>query len=132
MDAMDAMESVLLGTSELMANNWTSESATSPVAEDIRLPYTLRIIATVTVSFLLIIGALGNSLVPLVVLRTKDLRNSTNLFLINLSIADLLVLVTCAPTVLVELHSRPEVWDLGEFMCKYPRLLEMSYIVHVD
>jgi hypothetical protein len=58
-------------------------------------------------------------LVPLVVCRTKDLCNSTNLFLINLSVADLLVIIVCMPTVLIELHSQPEVWILGEGMCEY-------------
>ncbi|KAH9418162.1 hypothetical protein DERP_010715 [Dermatophagoides pteronyssinus] len=68
------------------------------------LPYSLRI--------------LGNLLVPLVVCRQREQlsNNSTNIFLINLSIADLLVLVVCTPTVLIELHSNPEIWMLGEFM----------------
>lgn len=100
---------------ELFDNSTSSEV----VLGEIRYPLSLRLVATITCLFLLIIGSLGNSLVPLVVLRTKDLRNSTNLFLINLSIADLFVLITCAPTVLVELHSRPEVWYMGVFLCEY-------------
>lgn len=56
--------------------------------------------------------------VPIVILKTKDMRNSTNIFLTNLSIADLLVLLVCTPTVLVEVNSPPEVWVLGEEMCK--------------
>lgn len=57
--------------------------------------------------------------VPIVIMKTKDMRNSTNIFLINLSIADLLVLLVCTPTVLVEVNSRPETWVLGHEMCKY-------------
>lgn len=38
--------------------------------------------------------------VPIVILKTKDMRNSTNIFLINLSVADLLVLLICTPTAL--------------------------------
>lgn len=56
--------------------------------------------------------------VPLVVLRGKDMRNSTNIFLVNLSAADLCVLVICAPTVLVEVNAGPQVWPLGEHMCE--------------
>lgn len=52
-------------------------------------------------------------------MKTKDMRNSTNIFLTNLSIADLLVLLICTPTVLVEVNTRPETWVLGEEMCKY-------------
>lgn len=62
--------------------------------------------------------------VPIVILKTKDMRNSTNIFLTNLSIADLLVLLVCTPTVLVEVNSPPEVWVLGEEMCKYPCFLK--------
>lgn len=47
------------------------------------------------------------------------MRNSTNIFLTNLSIADLLVLLVCTPTVLVEVNTRPETWVLGHEMCKY-------------
>lgn len=56
--------------------------------------------------------------IPIVIVRTKDMRNSTNIFLTNLSIADLLVLLICTPTVLVELNTRPETWILGHEMCK--------------
>lgn len=52
-------------------------------------------------------------------MKTKDMRNSTNIFLTNLSIADLLVLLVCTPTVLVEVNSRPETWVLGQEMCKF-------------
>ena len=52
-------------------------------------------------------------------MKTKDMRNSTNIFLTNLSIADLLVLLICTPTVLVEVNSKPETWVLGQEMCKF-------------
>lgn len=58
------------------------------------------------------------SQVPIVILKTKDMRNSTNIFLTNLSIADLLVLLVCTPTVLVEVNSKPETWVMGSMMCK--------------
>lgn len=85
----------------------------------LRLPLYLRCTATTICVILLIIGFAGNMLVPYVVLKTKDLRNSTNIFLINLSISDILVLMISTPTVLIELHSQPEVWLLGSFVCKY-------------
>lgn len=82
-------------------------------------PLELRTTATVVCAFVMAFGIAGNILVPFVVCRTKDLCNSTNLFLINLSVADLLVIIVCMPTVLIELHSQPEVWKLGEGMCEY-------------
>ncbi|XP_049961775.1 uncharacterized protein LOC126481859 [Schistocerca serialis cubense] len=72
------------------------------------------------------IGVAGNAMVPAVILRSRDMRNSTNIFLVNLSVADLLVLLVCTPTVLVEVHSRPEVWLLGETMCKAVPFVELT------
>lgn len=83
------------------------------------LPLKLRTAATIVCALVLTLGISGNILVPFVVCRTKELCNSTNLFLINLSIADLLVIIVCMPTVLIELHSKPEVWILGPEMCKF-------------
>lgn len=81
-------------------------------------PY-IRNTATVIFIIILIFGTIGNILVSVIIIRSKDLRNTTNYFLINLSIADLLVIIVCMPTVLIELHSQPEIWLLGEFMCKF-------------
>uniref|UniRef100_A0A1B0C006 G-protein coupled receptors family 1 profile domain-containing protein n=1 Tax=Glossina palpalis gambiensis TaxID=67801 RepID=A0A1B0C006_9MUSC len=67
---------------------------------------------------ILLLGVIGNVMVPVVIIRTKDMRNSTNIFLTNLSIADLLVLLVCTPTVLVELNTKPETWALGPEMSK--------------
>ncbi|GIY42031.1 g_PROTEIN_RECEP_F1_2 domain-containing protein [Caerostris extrusa] len=83
------------------------------------LPAYIRIAATAVCAVILTLGTAGNVLVATVVWRTKELRNSTNLFLINLSMADLVVLLVCVPPVLVELHSMPEQWMLGEGMCEY-------------
>ena len=46
------------------------------------------------------------------------MRTATNMFLANLSVADLLVLLICMPSALLELHSR-DAWHLGAAMCKY-------------
>lgn len=91
-----------------------------PFSATLLYPYKLRITATIVCVIVLLCGVSGNILVPFVVCRTRELcTNSTNVFLINLSIADLLVLVVCMPTVMIELHSKPEVWTLGEVMCKF-------------
>ena len=58
---------------------------------------------TVAYSFVFIIGLLGNLLVTLAVLKGDgEMRQSvTNIFLVNLAIADLLVIVTCLPFTLI-------------------------------
>jgi hypothetical protein len=73
---------------------------------------------TVACSIILVVGLVGNCLVPVVIWNNRDLRNSTNLFLLNLSLADILVLCVSMPTVLVEIHTGPEIWILGQIMCK--------------
>lgn len=99
-------------------NQSDSDPEQQSLRADPQFPLYMRALATLACLVILAVGVCGNLLVPLVVVKTKYLRNSTNLFLINLSIADLLVLIVCMPTVLIELHSRPETWPLGEPMCK--------------
>lgn len=96
----------------------------------LELPPYIRIAATTVCAVILTLGTAGNVLVATVVWRTKELRNSTNLFLINLSVADLLVLLLCVPPVLVELQSVPEIWLLGEGMCEYFFPILISFIVY--
>lgn len=74
---------------------------------------------TFLLGFLLLAGVGGNALVVAVVSRTRDLRSSTNLLLVNLAGADILVLLVPLPTALTELHSKPETWILGEALCEY-------------
>lgn len=66
---------------------------------------------------------------PIVIVKTKDMRNSTNIFLTNLSIADLLVLLVCTPTVLVEVNTRPETWVLGHEMCRLRSIYHFVSII---
>lgn len=104
-----------LGSSFL--NNTLADLYDDDVTE--MFPVYMRATVTLFCVLVLVIGVCGNLLVPLVVWSNRDMRNSTNIFLVNLSIADLLILVTCVPTVLIEIHSRPEVWVIGEAMCKF-------------
>ncbi|KAF4532887.1 hypothetical protein B566_EDAN001491 [Ephemera danica] len=79
-------------------------------------PSYIRTTSMVFCIVILGIGVVGNVMVPIVILKSKDMRNSTNIFLMNLSVADLMVLLVCTPTVLVEVNSPPEVWVLGKEM----------------
>uniref|UniRef100_T1IW50 G-protein coupled receptors family 1 profile domain-containing protein n=1 Tax=Strigamia maritima TaxID=126957 RepID=T1IW50_STRMM len=93
----------------------------------LELPHYIRINATFFCGLVFFVGVFGNLLIPLVIWRNKDMRNSTNLFLVNLSVADLFVLLVCMPTVIVEIHSaKPESWILGEGMCKAVPFLELT------
>ena len=83
------------------------------------LPPYIVPVATALCALVLVVGVLGNTLVPLVVLRNKDMQSSTNFFLLNISFADLLVILVCLPTAIVELNSKPDVWVMGLIMCEY-------------
>lgn len=85
----------------------------------LEFPLYLKIWVTLTSSIIFVIGVGGNTLVPIIVWKNKQMRHSTNIFLINLALADCLILLICLPTALVELYSIPNTWNLGAFLCKY-------------
>lgn len=119
------------GSSSIMLMNQSgtglSMDANDSMAEPY-FPYYIRTTSTLLCGIILFIGIVGNVLVPIVVWRNKELRSSTNIFLVNLSVADLLILLVCMPPVLIELHSKPEVWVLGATMCKFHSLFFYTFI----
>ncbi|XP_071533487.1 growth hormone secretagogue receptor type 1-like [Panulirus ornatus] len=94
-------------------------------------PEYIRVVSTVFCCLVFVVGVVGNMLVPVVILKDRDMRNSTNYFLMNLSVADLLVLLICLPPTLVELNSSPDVWVMGDTMCKIVPYVETS-VVHAS
>lgn len=64
----------------------------------------LPVAAVFTISYLLIflVCMLGNGVVCFIVMRSKNMRTVTNLFILNLAISDLLVGIFCMPTTLVD------------------------------
>lgn len=65
---------------------------------------------------LFIVGLIGNFLVCYAVIKNSQMRTVTNLFIMNLAIADLMVILICLPpTLLVDVS---ETWFFGEVMCK--------------
>ncbi|WAR21614.1 SIFAR-like protein [Mya arenaria] len=65
-----------------------------------------------------LVGTVGNILVIMVVIKVRDMRTPLNVFLLNLSLADVLVLVVCQPAALLEFFGKDR-WFLGEIMCKF-------------
>lgn len=97
--------------------------------DDLSFPGYIRTTCMVVCVIILGVGVVGNMMVPIVILKSKDMRNSTNIFLMNLSIADLMVLLICTPTVFVEVNSKPETWVLGEELCEYHSTLSLTPVV---
>lgn len=57
---------------------------------------------TVSYLFIFLVCMVGNGVVCFIVLRIKNMRTVTNLFILNLAISDLLVGIFCMPTTLVD------------------------------
>ncbi|XP_058831451.1 orexin receptor type 2-like isoform X2 [Topomyia yanbarensis] len=72
------------------------------------------LIASHTVVF--IIGLVGNALVCIAVYTNHTMRTVTNIFIVNLAVADFFVILCCLPPTVV--WDVTETWFLGQAMCK--------------
>ena len=81
-----------------------------------RLEAVIKIAVPLSFSFIVLLAIIGNSLVILVVACNKQMRNTTNLLIINLAFADLFFVVICAPCTAITYTTTQ--WPLGVFLCK--------------
>lgn len=73
-----------------------------------------------------IVGLVGNALVCVAVYRNHTMRTVTNYFIVNLAVADFLVILMCLPpTVIWDVTST---WFFGVALCKIVLYLQVSYI----
>lgn len=75
-------------------------------------------------SIVFVIGLIGNALVCMAVYRNHSMRTVTNYFIVNLAVADLLVLLICLPPSV--LWDVTETWFLGLKLCKAVPYLQVS------
>jgi hypothetical protein len=81
-------------------------------------PITLySIIFSAIFAFIFLFGIFTNLLVIGVFILRSEFRQYTNFFFINLSIADILVLLFCIPITITDLYS-PDQWHYGQFYCQ--------------
>jgi len=99
---------------------YNSNEADLPIllSDRMELQLYLRVTCLICLSLIFVVGTIGNVMVMMVISCARDMRTSTNIFLVNLSIADLLVVVICTPTALIEVTHHPERWILGFYLCK--------------
>ena len=92
------------------------------------IPGSERIIVPVVFALVVALGLVGNILVIAVVVKNRDqYRNTTNIFILNLAIADILFLVFCVPFHAVIYTARN--WYFGDFMCKFVHLVQYSSMI---
>uniref|UniRef100_A0A3B5MJU1 Neuropeptide FF receptor 2 n=1 Tax=Xiphophorus couchianus TaxID=32473 RepID=A0A3B5MJU1_9TELE len=77
-----------------------------------------------TVSYLLIFAVcmVGNGVLCFIVLRSRNMRTVTNLFILNLAISDLLVGIFCMPTTLLD--NIITGWPFGSIVCKLSGMVQ--------
>ncbi|KAH9490375.1 hypothetical protein Btru_033753 [Bulinus truncatus] len=98
-------------------NSSESRNGTNLPQEGIRLEHQIPLYVII---FLL--SVVGNILVIVTVVQNKKMRSVTNVFLLNLSVSDLLLAVFCMPFTLVPLLLKNFIF--GEFMCVAIRYLQ--------
>jgi len=64
----------------------------------------------------------GNALVCIVIIKKRDMRTVTNLFLLNMALSDILSTVFAIPSLLA-IEISPQYWPLGDFMCRATRVI---------
>ncbi|KAM8885193.1 neuropeptide FF receptor 2-like isoform 2-T2 [Spinachia spinachia] len=76
------------------------------------------------VSYMLIflVCMVGNGVVCFIVLRSKNMRTVTNLFILNLAVSDLLVGIFCMPTTLLD--NIITGWPFGSLVCKMSGMVQ--------
>ncbi|XP_067848379.1 motilin receptor-like [Heptranchias perlo] len=80
-------------------------------------PVPILIPVTIVCIALFIIGVTGNTLTILIIRRCKDMKTTTNLYLSNMAVSDLLIFF-CLPFDLYRLWKfKP--WLFGNFLCKF-------------
>lgn len=69
-------------------------------------------------AMIIFFSLVGNTLIIVVVLRHKQMRTTTNFYIVNLAVADILVTVFCTWVHLVN-NLNNNNWVLGSFFCKF-------------
>ncbi|XP_058491121.1 neuropeptide FF receptor 2a [Solea solea] len=115
----------------LLYDNWTfynnSEESVIPRKNITYVGFYLHQSSTAAifiVSYLLIflVCMVGNGVVCFIVLRSKNMRTVTNLFILNLAVSDLLVGIFCMPTTLLD--NIITGWPFGSLVCKMSGMVQ--------
>lgn len=93
-------------------------------------PYEWVLIATHSVVF--VVGLVGNALVCIAVYKNHTMRTVTNYFIVNLAVADFMVILLCLPPTVV--WDVTETWFFGEAMCKILLYFQVriNVILHIN
>uniref|UniRef100_A0ABI7XAP9 Neuropeptide Y receptor type 1 n=1 Tax=Felis catus TaxID=9685 RepID=A0ABI7XAP9_FELCA len=85
-------------------------------SDDCHLPLAMIFTLALAYGAVIILGVSGNLALIIIILKQKEMRNVTNILIVNLSFSDLLVAIMCLPFTFV--YTLMDHWVFGEAMCK--------------
>lgn len=78
--------------------------------------YVVSTVVPIIFGLIVVIGLTGNFLVILTVISEREMRNTTNVLILNLAVADLIFLIICVPVTGVIFALKT--WPFNDVMCK--------------
>ncbi|KAK3579238.1 hypothetical protein CHS0354_033310 [Potamilus streckersoni] len=109
-------------------SSWSNFSVNSPnrseIAHFLEFERYVRIIVPTIFGLIVVVGLFGNLLVILVVLSNQQMRNTTNVLIVSLAVADLSFIIFCVPFTATA-YALP-VWPFGDIWCRI-----VQYLLHV-
>lgn len=109
-------------------NNSRNDSAWSCFLDDpsatISFENVVKVVVPTIFGVIAVLGLSGNLLVVIVVVSSRQMRNTTNVLIVNLALADLIFIVVCVPFTAIG-YATP-VWPFGNAWCKI-----YQYVIHV-
>ncbi|XP_053258917.1 neuropeptide Y receptor type 1 isoform X1 [Podarcis raffonei] len=84
--------------------------------EDCHVPLAMVFTLALAYGAVILLGISGNLALIIIILKQKEMRNVTNILIVNLSFSDLLITIMCLPFTFV--YTLMDHWVFGEAMCK--------------
>lgn len=75
------------------------------------------------------VGLIGNALVCVAVYSNPTMRTVTNYFIVNLAVADFMVILFCLPPTVI--WDVTETWFMGTVLCKVVLYFQVSQVLNV-
>lgn len=100
-----------------VTTNVTTNATAEPVYPAEYYPPIYRVVGSVLVGVIFVVGLVGNALVVAVVTRTRTMHTPTNWYLVSLALADIILLVSAPLPTLVEYHLLIDEWVFGRVGC---------------
>jgi thyrotropin-releasing hormone receptor len=101
-----------------IANASLNGSETVALMEPVYYSVPYRVIAGIFISIIFGVGLIGNTMVILVVWRTRSLHTPTNCYLLSLALADVLLLISAPLPTLVEIFLIIDQYVFGNAGCR--------------